>query len=52
MKGRRPTKRQKEIIALWHLNPQNWLVNKNLLHQGELHIEHRHTGKERVIRCG
>lgn len=50
MKGRRPTKRQKEIIALWHLNPQNWLVNKNLLHQGELHIGSRSTGRERVLR--
>ena len=29
-----------------------WLHVKDDLHQGELHIEHRHTGKERVIRCG
>lgn len=50
MKGRRPTKKQKEIITQWHLSPQNWLVTRNLLHQGELHIRSRSTGRERVLR--
>ena len=49
MKGRRPTRKQLEVIKSKRLNPENWLVIRNLLHQGELHVEHRHTGKERII---
>lgn len=58
MKGKRPTKKQKQVIANEildngkPLNPQNWLVKRNLLHQGELHIVNRSSGKERVILCG
>lgn len=51
MKGRNPTRRQKEIIRSKRLNPQNWLVIRNLVHRGELHIVHRYSDTERVIRC-
>ena len=47
MKGRRPTKRQKEVIARWHLNPANWLVCK--APTGELHIKNRNTKRERIL---
>lgn len=50
MRGKRPTRKQKEIIASKNLNVQNWLVVKNLLHEGKLHIIHKHSGKLRVIR--
>lgn len=45
--GKKPTKRQKEIIKQARLNPDNWLVVKNL--PDELHIVHRETGRQRVI---
>jgi hypothetical protein len=48
--AKKPTRRQKELIARWRLNPDNWLVVRNLLHEGELHIRHRHTGTKRVVR--
>jgi hypothetical protein len=50
LKGRKPTKKQKEIIRGKNLNPGNWLVIRNLLHQGELHITNRYNGKERVLK--
>jgi len=50
MKGKNPTRRQKEILAKRRLNPDNWLVCKNLMHQGELHIIHKHSNRERIIR--
>lgn len=46
--GLRPTRRQKELIKAAGLNPANWLVTKNL--PGELHLEHRTTGKARVLK--
>jgi hypothetical protein len=48
--GRRPTRRQKEIIKRARLNVDNWLVVKNL--QGELHLENRVTGKTRILKVG
>jgi len=48
--AKKPTRKQKELIERWRLNPDNWLVTRNLLHLGELHVEHRHTGRERVIK--
>lgn len=50
MKGKNPTRRQKEILAKRRLNPDNWLICKNLIHQGELHVVHRYSNRERIIR--
>ncbi|WP_420795395.1 DUF6906 family protein [Desulfofalx alkaliphila] len=48
MRGKKPNLRQKRLIARARLNPNNWLVTKNPV--GELYIQHRHTGSERVIK--
>lgn len=45
--GKKPTRKQKEAIKAANLNPNNWLVYKNL--NGELHIVHRDTGTKRKI---
>ena len=45
--AKRPTRKQAEIIRKWGLNSGNWHVFKAPV--GELHIEHRHTGRRRVI---
>ncbi len=50
MKGRNPTKRQKSLLRLRRLNPEAWLVTRNLLHVGELHLRNRDSGRERVVR--
>lgn len=47
--GKRPTRRQKMIMAKWRLQPDNWLVVKDLPH-GEMHVIHRVSGKERIIK--
>lgn len=46
--GRRPTKKQKVTLAAFKLNPNNWLVTKNL--PGELHLQHKLTGRPRVLK--
>lgn len=48
MRGLSPTRKQKILISTWGLNPANWLVMRTL--PGEVHIEHRLSGKARVIR--
>lgn len=50
MKGRKPTKKQKALLRLRRLDPSNWLVVRNLMHQGELHVRNRDSGRERVVR--
>jgi hypothetical protein len=45
--GKRPTKKQKNDIKSVGLNPENWLVTKNLHH--ELHIVHRFTNTQKII---
>jgi hypothetical protein len=50
VRGKRPTRKQKQLLQLRRLDPANWLVVKNLLHIGELHIRHRGSGRERIIR--
>jgi hypothetical protein len=45
--GKRPTRKQKLVLKAARLNPENWLVTKNL--QGELHLVHRESGKERKL---
>lgn len=46
--GKRPTRAQKMLIKEAGLNPNNWLVVKNL--HDQMHIVHRETNSERVIR--
>ena len=50
MNGKCPTKRQKALLRLRKLAPENWLVVKNLLHEGKLHIKNRESGRERIIK--
>lgn len=45
--GRKPTRKQQEIIKRWHLNPHNWLVCMAM--PKEMHLEHRHTGSRRLL---
>ncbi|EOA3903591.1 hypothetical protein ACE41A_08815 [Bacillus cytotoxicus] len=45
--GKKPTKRQKVQIKSYGLNPENWLIYKNL--DEELHLVHRYTNTTRVI---
>ncbi len=47
--GKRPTRAQKNVIKANGLNPNNWLVSKNLQHEHRLIIVHRNTGT--VRRC-
>lgn len=48
--GKKPTRKQKMIIAAARLNVDNWLVVKNL--PGELHLENRVSGKIRILKVG
>lgn len=45
--GRKPTLNQKLLIKEAGLNPDNWLIVKNL--PDKLNIVHRETGSERMI---
>jgi hypothetical protein len=48
--GKKPTKKQKEAMQRAGLDPNNWLVTKNLNSRGELHLVHRQTpNKKRVV---
>nr|WP_167552755.1 hypothetical protein [Aneurinibacillus migulanus] len=42
-RGRRENRSWKAV----RLNPENWLVTKNL--PGKLHLVHRETNRERII---
>lgn len=46
--GLRPTRKQKQVIKDNRLNPDNWLVTKNL--QCELYLVHRYTKSTRVAK--
>ena len=46
--GLKPSRKQKILLKLHGKNPDNWLVTKNP--PGELHIVHRETGTERILR--
>jgi len=48
---KKPNKKLKVLLRLRRLDPGQWLIKKNLLHQGEVHIVNRKSGKERVIRA-
>lgn len=45
--GKKPTRRQKQLIASLRLNPENWLVCKDT--PDELVLEHRISGKIKSI---
>ncbi|WP_299090392.1 hypothetical protein [uncultured Metabacillus sp.] len=47
--GKRPTRAQKKVLIKAGLNPNNWLIEKNLQHVNELHLIHRESGKLRII---
>lgn len=47
--GKRPTRAQKNVIKANGLNPNNWLVTKNLQHEHRLIIVHRNTGTVEVL---
>lgn len=46
--GRKPTRRQKEVIRKYRLNCDNWLVQKSP--PGELHLIHRLTSSKRIVK--
>lgn len=45
--GKRPTRREKQLIADAGWKPDNWLVTKRL--PRSLHLTHRQTGTIKVI---
>jgi len=45
--GKRPTRRQKQLIKDAGWNPDNWFVVKHLPYQ--LHLVHRHTNSSKII---
>lgn len=47
--GKRPTRAQRLLLIKSGINPNNWLIEKNLQHNHELHLVHRETGRARVI---
>ena len=46
--GKNPPLAQKKLIAEHKLNPQNWLIVKNL--PEEMHLMHRYTGRLRILK--
>jgi len=50
VRGKRLQKWMKELLEAKKLNPENWLYIRNL--PGELHLQHRLSGKQRVLRYG
>ncbi|WP_240371715.1 DUF6906 family protein [Anoxybacteroides rupiense] len=45
--GKRPTRKEKQIMLKYHLNPNNWLVSKR---QGDmLTLVHRYTNSVKQI---
>ena len=47
MKGKKPTRQQKQLMKERRLNPSNWLVLKNPTNQ--LYIQHRESKKIKVL---
>ncbi|MBS6063654.1 MAG: hypothetical protein KH972_07285 [Peptostreptococcaceae bacterium] len=47
MKGKNPTRKQKELIKKNKLNYDNWLVLKTA--EGKMHIKHKKTGNIKKI---
>lgn len=47
MKGKNPTRQQKQIMKERRLNPNNWLVIKNP--PKELHLQNRETNTIRIL---
>ena len=45
--GKTPTRRQKQLMKKWHLNPDNWWVI-SCTHE-MMEIAHKHTASVKVI---
>ncbi|MBT2577456.1 hypothetical protein J7E43_08535 [Bacillus sp. ISL-8] len=45
--GKKPTKKEKNHIKSYDLNPDNWLIFKKV--SNELHLVHRYTNTTKVI---
>lgn len=45
--AKRPTRKEKMMLARRRLNPANWLVTKR--HSDWVEIMHRHTGRKRIV---
>ncbi|WP_430095206.1 DUF6906 family protein [Paenibacillus cisolokensis] len=48
--GKKPTRRQRIEIKDWGLNPENWLVERDM--PTAMVLVHRYTGSSRTIRRG
>lgn len=48
--GRRPTAAQRKLMQKWKLNCEDWLVERETLH--ELVLRHRHFDKTKIIPKG
>ncbi|WP_379143544.1 DUF6906 family protein [Paenibacillus sp. sgz500992] len=48
-RGFRPTRRQKQVISLHRLTPENWLVLRATPEQ--LELLHKKKGTTRVVNC-
>lgn len=46
--GKNPTRVQSILIKSYRFDPNNWFVIKNL--PGELHLVHRHTDSQRILK--
>ncbi|WP_420830800.1 DUF6906 family protein [Oceanobacillus jordanicus] len=51
--GKKPTRRHKDILTSKKLNPNNWLIVKDLAHlEQRLVVVHRETGNSKNIHLG
>ncbi|WP_407673350.1 DUF6906 family protein [Paenibacillus silvisoli] len=48
--GKRPTRRQQQLISSYGLNPENWLVERDT--PGELIVIHRNTNQQKAFPKG
>lgn len=48
--GKRPTREQRKLMQKWKVNCQDWLVERETIH--ELVLVHRHLDKIKVIPKG
>ena len=48
MRGKKPTRQQRNFLKKWHKNVENWLGCKDM--PEEMVIEHRYSDEYRTIR--
>lgn len=46
--GKRPTLKHKKLLKLNNLNPNNWLVVKDMIYT--LEVVHRESGNRKIIK--